>query len=220
MEQAFAVLYHTRQRPLVKGVLMSVGMVFLLTVFGGLMLVTTTLLGLVNQLPYLPSVLANATVAFLVQAAIGVLAGFLLYLCIYFVVPNRHQSWGKVWVGALFAGVLFEAISLLFPLYLRLTGASAAYGKTFGLLFLLMIYFYFLGIVTMVGAEVNSLLYPVPVDQPQGKESPVTAAQAPKPRPRPKPRHVRRSRIKGVLRLCRPLADRSSPPQVTRLLAG
>jgi hypothetical protein len=62
-----------------------------------------------------------------------------------------------------------------------------------------MVYFYFLGIVTMVGFEVNSLLYPVPVDQPQGKESLVTATQAPKPRPRPKPRHGRRSRIKGVL---------------------
>ena len=216
MEQAFAVLYHTRQRPLVKGVLMSIGMVFLLTLFGGLMLVTTTLLGLVNQLPYLPTILANATVAFVVQAAIGVLAGFLLYLCIYYVVPNRRQSWGKVWAGALIAGVLFEAISLLFPLYLRLTGASAAYGKTFGLLFLLMIYFYFLGIVTMVGAEVNSLLYPVPVEQPQGKESLVTPIQASKAKAAPastaapapvRPARApasaggRRSRIKGILAL-------------------
>ena len=70
-----------------------------------------------------------------------------------------------------------------------------------------MVYFYFLGIVTMVGFEVNSLLYPVPVDQPQGKESLVTPTQAPepeppaapKPRPRPKPPDIRRSRIKGVL---------------------
>src|SRR5665811_1177913 len=58
-EQAVAVIYHTRQRPLIKGVLMSVGMVLVLTVFGGLMLVTTTLLGLLSQLPYLPTVLAN-----------------------------------------------------------------------------------------------------------------------------------------------------------------
>ena len=199
MEQAFAVIYHTRQRALVKGVLMSVGMVFLLTVFGGLMLVTTTLLGLLNQLPYLPTALANGTVDFALQVVLGVGTGFLLFLAIYYVVPNRRQDWGKVWIGAALAGVLFEGLSLLFPLYLRLTGGGSTYGKTFGLLFLLMVYFYFLGIVTMVGFEVNSLLYPVPVDQPQGKESPVAAAQAPKPRPRPKPRRVRRSRIKGVL---------------------
>src|SRR5947209_1444841 len=55
MEQAFAVIYHTRQRSLIKGVLMSIAMVLLLTVFGGLMLTSTTLLGLLNQLPYLPS---------------------------------------------------------------------------------------------------------------------------------------------------------------------
>jgi YihY family inner membrane protein len=198
MEQGFAVIYHTRQRPLIKGVLMSVGMVLVLTVFGGLMLVTTTLLGLLNQLPYLPTVLANGAVDFALQVVLGVGTGFLLFLAIYYVVPNRRQDWGKVWIGAALAGVLFEALSLLFPLYLRLTGSGSTYGKTFGLLFLLMVYFYFLGIVTMVGFEVNSLLYPVPVDQPQGKESLVTAAQA-KPRPRPKPRHVRRSRTKGVL---------------------
>lgn len=199
MEQGFAVIYHTRQRALVKGVLMSVGMVFLLTVFGGLMLVTTTLLGLLNQLPYLPTVLANGAVDFALQVVLGVGTGFLLFLAIYYVVPNRRQDWGKVWIGAALAGVLFEGLSLLFPLYSRLTGGGSTYGKTFGLLFLLMVYFYFLGIVTMVGFEVNSLLYPVPVDQPQGKESLVAATQAPKPRPRPKPQHVRRSRIKGVL---------------------
>jgi hypothetical protein len=50
---------------------------------------------------------------------------------------------------------------------------------------------------------VNSLLYPVPVHQPQGKESLVTPTQASEPpppaRPRPKARHVRRSKFIGVL---------------------
>ena len=223
MEQGFAVIYHTRQRALVKGVLMSVGMVFLLTVFGGLMLVTTTLLGLLNQLPYLPTVLANGTVDFVLQVVLGVGTGFLLFLAIYYVVPNRRQDWGKVWIGAALAGVLFEGLSLLFPLYLRLTDGGSTYGKTFGLLFLLMVYFYFLGIVTMVGFEVNSLLYPVPVDQPQGKESLVT---------RPRQRSWRRLRYRlpkhGTpagrgqwrARPRRTPADSRSPPQVTRLLAG
>jgi hypothetical protein len=144
--------------------------------------------------------------------ALGVVAGFLLFLGVYFVVPNRRQDWGKVWPGALLAGLLFEALSLAFPLYLRLTGTSATYGKTFGLLFLLMVYFYFLGIVTMLGVEVNSILYPVPVGQPNRDESLVTPVQARKepaaleaPLPQEKPRRRRDgkgrvlSRIKGVL---------------------
>jgi len=214
MEQAFAVIYHTRQRALLRGILMSVGMVFLLTLFGGLMLVSTTLLGLLNQLPYLPTLLGNGVVAFVFQVAVGVVAGFLLFLSVYFVVPNRRQDWRKVWPGALLAGVLFEVLSLVFPLYLRLTGTAATYGKTFGLLFLLMVYFYFLGIVTMLGVEVNSLIYPVPVEQPNAGESLVTPVQAskepaplaaPLPPARPPRRASRKrgasSRIKGVLAL-------------------
>ncbi|HVD00197.1 MAG TPA: YihY/virulence factor BrkB family protein [Candidatus Dormibacteraeota bacterium] len=225
MEQAFAVIYHTHQRPLLKGVLMSIGMVFLLTLFGGLMLVTTTLLGLLHQLPYLPSLLANGLVAFLLQAAIGVGAGFALFLCIYFVVPNRRQDWGKVWPGALLAGALFEVLSLVFPLYLRLTGTAATYGKSFGLLFLLMVYFYFLGIVTMLGVEVNSMLYPVPVEQPNGRESLVKPTQADRPAPlaappaaekSPRPEPPRHSPVKGMvavvlLWLAGPLRRRARP---------
>jgi membrane protein len=178
MEQAFAVIYHTRQRPLPKGILMSVGMVLLLTVFGGLMLVSTTLLGLVNQVPYVPLLLANGTVDFAVQLAVGSLSGFVLYLAIYYVVPNKKMRWGSIWIGAALAGALFECLSLIFPLYLRLTGAGAGYGKTFGLLFLLMLYFYYIGIVTMLGVEVNSLLHPIRVKQPNGSESLVTPVQA------------------------------------------
>jgi membrane protein len=203
MEQAFAVIYHTRQRPLIKGIFMSVGMVLLLTLFGGLMLVSTTVFGLLNQLPYLPTVLANGMIDFVLQVVLGLGTGFLLFMAIYYVVPNRRLAWGKVWIGAALAGVLFEALSLIFPLYLRLTGVGSTFGKTFGILFLLMIYFYLLGNVTMVGVEVNSLLYRVPVDQPQGKESLVTPTQVPDLAPPPPPvaeaRHDRRSRMKGVL---------------------
>jgi membrane protein len=142
---------------------------------------------------------------------IGVVGGFILYLAIYYVVPNRKMDWGSVWIGAAVAGVLFEALSLVFPLYLRLTGAGSGYGKTFGLLFLLMLYFYYIGIVTMVGVEINSLLYPVPVDQPQGKESLVTPIQAGPEAHEPAPlqapagappaprRSGRRSRLKGLI---------------------
>lgn len=177
MEQAFAVIYHTRQRSMVKSILVSFLMILVFTVLAGLMLVTSFLLGLVDKLPFLPSVLHNGVVAFAIQFGVGALAGFLLFLAIYYVIPNRKMEWGKVWPGAVIAGLLFEALSLFFPLYIRLTGAGSAYGKTFGLLFLLMAFFYFLGLVTMIGVEVNSLIYAVPIDQPEGRESLQSAIQ-------------------------------------------
>lgn len=177
MEQAFAVIYHTRQRSIVKSVLVSFLMILVFTVLAGLMLVTSFLLGLIDKLPFLPSVLHNGVVAFAIQFLVGAVAGFSLFLAIYYVIPNRRMEWGKVWPGAVVAGLLFEGLSLFFPLYIRLTGAGSAYGKTFGLLFLLMAFFYFLGLVTMIGVEVNSLIYAVPIDQPEGRESLQSAIQ-------------------------------------------
>ena len=91
----------------------------------------------------------------------GVLAGFILFATVYYVVPNRRQRWKQVLPGALVAGVLLELVTLLFPIYLSLNRGMAAYGKTFGLFFVLMTFFFFLGLITMLGVEVNSVLYPV-----------------------------------------------------------
>ncbi|GAC1655227.1 MAG: hypothetical protein NVS9B1_07930 [Candidatus Dormibacteraceae bacterium] len=170
MEQAFAVIYHTRQRSLVRGILVSFAMILVFTVLAGLVVASSFLLGLIDTLP-LPRSLHNGVLAFGIQLAIGAVAGFILFLVLYVVIPNRRMSWGKVWVGALVAGLLFEGLTLLFPLYIRLTGAGAAYGKTFGLLFLLMAFFYFLGLVTMIGVEINSLRFAVPIEQPDGPAS-------------------------------------------------
>ena len=225
MEQAFAVIYHTRQRSLVRGILMSFGMMVLFIALVGVMVVSSTFLGYAHQLKFLPSIIAtNGIVAFGIQFVIGTLSGFLLFLAIYYVVPNRHLEGRKVVPGALLSGLLFEGLTLLFPVYIRYTGGGTAYGKTFGLIFLLMTFFYFLGIVTMLGVELNSLLYPVPVEQPKGQESPQTAIQGerqgdrkvkpavassrsskPSPAPHPEPfaatPRAKPNRVKGVLAL-------------------
>jgi hypothetical protein len=61
-------------------------------------------------------------------------------------------------------------VTLLFPLYLSINRGINQYGATFGLLFLLMTFFFFLGLITMIGVEVNSVIYPVPIELP-GKDS-------------------------------------------------
>ena len=85
-------------------------------------------------------------------------------------IPNRKQQFRKVVPGALVAGILFEGVTLLLPLYLELNKGINQYGKTFGLFFVLMTFFFFIGLITMVGVEVNSVIYPVPVELP-GKDS-------------------------------------------------
>jgi membrane protein len=159
MEQAFDAIYGTGQRDFVRQKVMSVLMVLLFTVLAGAILLTSTLLGLLEHLPFLPSaLLLHGGVAFALQVAFGLIAGCTLFLAIFYVVPNGKQEIRRVWPGALLAGFAFEALTLLFPLYIRLTGGSNQYGKTFGFLFLVLSLAYFVGLITMLGAELNSLL--------------------------------------------------------------
>jgi len=170
MEQAFAVIYHTKPRDFIRQKLISVGMVFLFTVLVGVAVGTSALLPALKHIPNIPTFLYSGVAAFMLQVIIGVAAGFLLFLSIYYVIPNRRQRLRQVIPGALVAGILFEVITLVFPLYLSLNKGINQYGATFGLLFVLMTFFLFLGMVTMVGVELNSVIYPVPIDLP-GKDA-------------------------------------------------
>jgi membrane protein len=189
MEQAFAIAYRVRPRSFIPGRLMSMAMIFLFTILAGVAVTTSSVLPALNQLPNVPAFLAGGAAA-LLQLVIGIVAGFILYLVIYFVVPNRRLRLGQVWPGALVAGILFEVVSLIFPIYLSLNKGLNAYGKTFGLFFLLMTFFYFVGLITMVGVEVNSGLHPVNAVRP----APAPAAATPNLAPdsaRPPRRGVR-----------------------------
>jgi membrane protein len=179
MEQAFDVIFHVPVRPLPRQFLMAILMMLIFAVLAAVAVATSGLLPLLARLPGLPPGIAgsgpfSATGQFIV----GCVASFLLFFVLYYVVPNRKQHVRQVWPGALFAGVAFKLLTLAFPLYLHVAGpAMNQYGKTFGFLFILMIFFYFLGVITMVGVELNSVLYPVPIPQPERAQamSPATA---------------------------------------------
>jgi len=199
MQSAFAVVYQTRPRDFLRQVLISIAMVVLFTVLAGVSLVTSSLLSVVQSLPFIPGFLNNPAAALALQLLLGVAAGCLLFGAIYYVVPNRRQELRKVWPGSLVAGVLFELLTLLFPLYLRLTGSSNTYGKTFGLVFLFMTFAYFFGLITMLGVELNSVLYPVQVGRPSA--APAAPSAPPRERARPLIPKRRRSRLRALIGL-------------------
>jgi membrane protein len=188
MEQAFAVIYHTKPRDFIRQKLIAFGMVFLFTVLVGIAVTTSALLPALKHIPNIPEFLYSGVAAFILQVLVGITAGFLLFGSIYYVIPNRRQEFRKVIPGALVAAVLFELVTLLFPLYISLNNGINQYGATFGLFFLLMTFFFFLGLITMIGVEVNSVIYPVPIDVP-GKDSHAVAAPESAPQ-RERRRHV------------------------------
>jgi membrane protein len=176
MEQAFAVIYHTKPRDFIRSRLIAFGMVFVFTILVGIAVATSALLPALKHIPNIPPFLYSGVAAFILQVVVGTTAGFALFGSMYYVIPNRKQQLHKVAPGALVAGVLFELITLVFPLYLTLNKGLNQYGATFGLFFVLMTFFFFLGMITMIGVEVNSVIYPVPIDL-RGKDAHAVPAE-------------------------------------------
>jgi membrane protein len=166
MEQAFDRIYHTKPRDFVQQKLIAFGMVLLFTVLVGLAVATSAILPALKGMRDIPEFLYSDGAGLILQMIVGIVAGFMLFASIYYVVPNRKQAFRKIIPGALVAGVLFELITLVFPLYIALNRGLNQYGATFGLLFVLMTFLFFLGLVTMLGVEVNSVLYPEEVEHP------------------------------------------------------
>jgi membrane protein len=165
MEKAFAVVYGTRPRPFVRQKLMGFLMMLLFSALVALVLGTSTVLPALKDVPFLPGVLRSGVAAVAVQVVTGVVSGCVLFGAIYTVVPNRRMRLRQVLPGAVVAGVLFELVTLLFPLYLEVNRGIDRYGSTFALLFLLMTFAYVVGLVTVLGVEVNSVLHPLGVSR-------------------------------------------------------
>ncbi|HEY7199048.1 MAG TPA: YihY/virulence factor BrkB family protein [Candidatus Dormibacteraeota bacterium] len=181
MEQTFDAILRLSSRTFVSQKLMAVLMMLIFTVLAGVAIVTSTLLPLVTSLPGVSTLrLTHPPLSFVTQFVIGALSGFLLYFAIYYVVPNRRQRPSAVWPGALIAGVGFEILTLAFPIYLSIAGRGMnQYGKTFALLFILMAFFYFVGLLTLVGLECNAVLHPASPSESSESEERAPAAEAP-----------------------------------------
>jgi membrane protein len=156
IEQGLSALYPCRPRDFVHQKLVGFAMILLFTVMAVPLVLSSSVLPALVSLPVVPHLLRSGPVALLLQLAAGVLDASVLFLAIYYVVPNRRQRLRHVVPGALAAGVLLEGLTLLFPLYFKLAGGFATYGATFALFFLLLTYFFLLGQITMLGGAVNA----------------------------------------------------------------
>ena len=181
MEEAFGVVFQVRGRPFLRQKLMAIGMMGLFAVLALLGVGTSALLPVLNDIPGLPISLTKGSTDEVIQVGIGLLSGFLLFVAIYMIVPNRRQRISRVLPAALFAGVAFELLSLLFPAYVALNGAGInRFGSQFALLFVLLAFFYFLGLITVLGADINAVLDPPDPARARRPDTPaVTAATEP-----------------------------------------
>jgi len=87
-----------------------------------------------------------------VNAAGGFLLVALMFGLIYKVMPRVRVAWGDVWLGALFAALLFTLGKVLIGAYIGRSGMASAYGAA-GSLVVILLWVYFSAQIVLVGAE-------------------------------------------------------------------
>jgi uncharacterized BrkB/YihY/UPF0761 family membrane protein len=107
--------------------------------------------------------------AFAIGWLVSLASAIMMFMILYRFVPNAPIRIWHVWKGSILAGVLFVALTQIFPLYLRFLGAGFAAYKALGVFLLLMTWFYFLGLILCAGALLNAI---------RAGQSPAPAAQA------------------------------------------
>lgn len=90
--------------------------------------------------------------------SVSIVSAVAMFFLLYRILPNKPQTLKQTIPGALVAAVLFFLILQLFPLYLTFFGKSFQTYAVFGTFLLLMFWAYLMGIVLVLGAELNAFL--------------------------------------------------------------
>jgi membrane protein len=82
----------------------------------------------------------------------------IVFSFLYYIAPNKHLHMRDIIVGAIFATVGWQLVSLAFSFYVTNFGNfSATYGSIGGII-ILMIWFYLSAMIIILGGEINALL--------------------------------------------------------------
>ena len=157
LENCLGIVFKLRGRHPIRQRVMAFGMVLLYVVIIPIMLLSSIvpaalvrLLGIAEKNP--------AAALFVQVAGIGlsVVAALLLFGILYVVVPNRRVGPGEIWKGTLVATLLLVLYEVVFPLYEGVFLQPQNYGTAAGFAVVILIFFYYLAFILLLGAEINS----------------------------------------------------------------
>lgn len=156
LDRAFATIYRIPRRSFLQSKLAAIIMApfVALLMIGGAAAAT---LGTI--MVAIPDRLFSSSDARWISGALTYLLSFLVAFAmawiIYRIVPQRLECHAAP--GAAVAALLFVLLGQLFPIYIRLFGGGSVYGGVFAFTLVLMLWFYLLGQIIVIGAEVNSI---------------------------------------------------------------
>ena len=157
MENCFGIVFRLRGRDLLHQNVMAVSMLLLY-----ILLVPLLFLGSIVPPAILKLVDPAGTSGFggfLLQAAgvgVAMVVAVVLFGVIYVVVPNRRVNWRESMKGTLVAATLLVLYEVLFPFYVNGILHPNNYGSIAGFILVLLIFFFYLAFILLLGAEVIS----------------------------------------------------------------
>lgn len=156
LENVFSVMYRVDVRKPVRQNIVAILMMLLFMVLAPLSFFAGSLPGLILGFVLPSGVQSNGFVNGLEGFVGGLLVAFLLFAAIYYIVPNRKLNWSSTWPGALAASALLNLYEILFPIYQSVFLKNAGLGSVAGLAVVILIFLYYVGFITLLGAEINA----------------------------------------------------------------
>lgn len=157
LENCFGIVFRLRGRDAIHQNIMAIGMLLIYAILIPIVLLASVLPAtIIRALPFSK---ANPVMAFFIQAgfiATSVVIAFILFAAIYVIVPNRPVRLTEVWKGTLIAAVLLVLYESLFPFYVSHFLKPSNYGSTAGFAVVILVFFYYLAFILLLGAEFNS----------------------------------------------------------------
>jgi YihY family inner membrane protein len=157
LENCLGIIFKLRGRNPIRQRLVAFGMLLLYVVVIPIMLLSSILPPALVRL--LGTGTKNPIAALFVQAAgigLSVLSALLLFGILYTVVPNRRVGPGEIWKGTVLATLLLVLYEVIFPIYEGALLQPQNYGTAAGFAIVILIFFYYLAFILLLGAEVNS----------------------------------------------------------------
>jgi YihY family inner membrane protein len=157
IEKSLNIIYRVHSRKFFARNFIAIGMVLLFIVLTPIMILASSLspfaLALVKRTP-VAHVPAIGSLFSLAAVLSGLILAGILFQTIYIVMPNKHITFSKSWQGTLVAAGALQIYLSLFPLYA--TRFLGGYIGQIGFAIILLAFFYYFGLILVLGAEVNA----------------------------------------------------------------
>lgn len=133
------------------GMILAVVIALVLPIFGNV------IIDFINSVVNLPT--QTAILFQILRWVISIAAMIIVLSALYHFAPNKTYPFKEILPGALITALLWQIISLGFSFYVgNFANYSATYGSLGGII-VLMLWFYLIGIILMVGAEINVIIH-------------------------------------------------------------